>query len=124
MNWGAWLTSEATQGFNLYEVDSASLWDMTRSLWDMTRSPPQIADPAIIKITSGTINDPDPPDNSDAAELVSVIPPHGTEMLIAVAKDARIGALYRLDLCVVACDGCADRKIRMCDCVVIVIAEC
>jgi hypothetical protein len=33
---------------------------MTRSLWDMTRSPPQIADPSIIKITSGTENDPDP----------------------------------------------------------------
>jgi hypothetical protein len=79
MNWRAWLTSEATQGFNLYEVDWASLWDMTRSLWDMTRSPPQIADPSIIKITSGTENDPDPPDNSDVADLVSVMPPYGAQ---------------------------------------------
>jgi hypothetical protein len=94
------------------------------SLWDMGTSPPQIADPAIIKITSGMINDPDPPDNSDVADLVSVMPPYGTQTLIAVAKDARVGALYRLDLCVVACDGCAGRKIRMCDCVVIAIAEC
>src|SRR5262249_43975822 len=104
-------------GFNLYEVHSSSLWDMGKS-------PPQTANPAIIKITSGMINDPDPPDNSDVADLVSVMPPYGTQTLIAVAKDARVGALYRLDLCVVACDGCAGRKIRMCDCVVIAIAKC
>jgi hypothetical protein len=117
MNWRAWLTSESAQGFNLYEVHSASLWDMTRS-------PPQIANPAVIKITSGTENDPDPPDNSDVAALISVLPPFGTKTLIAVSPNARIGRLFKLELCVVACDGCAGRKIRQCDCIAIAIQEC
>jgi len=81
LNWRAWLSSEATQGFNLYEVYSASLWDMGKS-------PPLIADPDIIKITSGTADDPDPPDNSDAADLVALRPPFGTQVLIAVSRFA------------------------------------
>jgi hypothetical protein len=117
MNWRAWLTSESAQGFNMYEVHSAALWDMGRS-------PPRIADPDIIKITSGTANDPDIPDNSAAAALVSVLPPYGTQALVEVSRDARIGQQFKLEICVVACDGCAGRKIRMCDCVVVVVAEC
>ena len=62
MNWRAWLTSESVQGFNLYEVYSASLWDMGKSA-------PQIANPAVIKITSGTENDPDPPDKIGRAHV-------------------------------------------------------
>ena len=87
LNWRAWLTSEAVQGFNLYAVAQASLWDMTKS-------PPQIADANIIKITSGTVNDPDPPDNSDAADLFALRPPFGAQTLISVSQNARIGQFH------------------------------
>lgn len=61
---------------------------------------------------------------SDTGSDVSVIPPFATQTLIEVSKDATIGAQYRLSICLMACDGCDGRKMRMCDCVVIVIAEC
>jgi hypothetical protein len=79
----------------------------------MGKSPPQITNPDIIKITSGTEKDPDPPDNGDAADLVALRPPFGTQTLISVSKDARIGQQFKLDICVVVCDGCAGRKTSM-----------
>ena len=56
-------------------------------------------------------------------EVISLMPPCATQVLIEAAPGATIGAQYRLSLCLVARD-CEGRRIKMRDCVVIVIAEC
>lgn len=115
LNWATWVDS--TQ-YNIYSVDEATLYDMSES-------PPVPADPDVIKITTG-INGSDPAvvDNADAADLVKVIPPYGTNLMISVARDAVIGKQYKLTVCVLACSGCDPGKLRQCDCVVITVAEC
>lgn len=115
LNWGAWIDS--VPGYSLNTVAEATLYDMTVV-------PPAPADEDIIHITSGIgLGDDPPPDNADGAGFVGLIPPYGTQVLIAVSNDARIGAQYRLTICMIARD-CDGRKIRQCDCVVITIAEC
>lgn len=113
LSWERWLNS--VPGYQLNTVAEASLYDMTQS-------PPVPADDTVIKITSG-IPGNDPTDNADAAGLVGLVPPFGSQVLIEAAKTAVIGAQYRLSICMIARD-CDGRKIRQCDCVVIVIAEC
>lgn len=113
MQWATWLDS--VPGYALNAVASASLWDMTTS-------PPQPANPDVIKVVSGGGADEEP-DNSEVKSLVGLIPPYGTQVLIEASADAEIGAQYKLEICLVARD-CDGRKIRQCDCVVIVIAEC
>lgn len=117
LRWDQWLSSDALQGFQLFGVASASLFDMGKA-------PPAPADPDIIKVLTGKVGDPDPPDNSDVAKLISMLPPNAMSLLIAASKDAPISSQYKLDLCAVACDGCEGRKITMCDCVAITIQEC
>lgn len=115
IDWGQWLNSLQGLGYQIDSVASASLLDPTENM--------EPADPDVIKVVSGRNTDPDPPDNSDVAGLISLAPPYGTVALIEVAPDARIGAQYKLDICCVAHD-CDGRKIRKCDCVVITVAEC
>jgi hypothetical protein len=114
MNWAMWIDS--VPGFAANAVVEASLYDMTVN-------PPAPADPTKIKVVSGTGDDPDPPDNSDVASLIALIPPYGTQAFVEVSDDATIGAQYRLNICLVARD-CDGHKIRQCDCVVLVVAEC
>src|SRR5215471_6117480 len=108
MDWSGWLAK--VPGFNLNMVESASLWDMSKA-------PPVIADPAKIKLLSGT-DDDETPDNDDGAHFVSLIPPCAGQVLVEAAPNLAIGGQYKLDLCVVARD-CDGRRIRKCDCVVI-----
>jgi len=115
-DWSAWLQSDSMQGFNLYEIASAQLLDVTRT-------PMLPADPKIIKVVRNT-QDPDPPDNSDVKGLIDIVPPYGMRLMIEAAPDAPIGRQFKLDFCAVACDGCEGRKARMCDCIVITIQEC
>src|SRR5262245_1194497 len=115
IDWSRWIAS--LPGYVANCIDTASLWDMTLAV-------PAPADPAIIKMTSGQESaDPDPPDNSDVADLISLVPPSAVQVLISASEQAKIGAQYRLSLCLSARD-CDGRRIRMCDCVVITIAEC
>lgn len=114
LNWGTWIDS--VPGYQVNKIDSLSLIDVSLT-------PPQPADPDIIKVVSGKGDDPDPPDNGDAADLAGLIPPYGTQVLIEVGATARIGAQYKLNICMIARD-CDGRKIRQCDCVVITVAEC
>lgn len=114
LNWGRWIDS--VPGYQLNTIDEVSLFDMSLT-------PPQPADPAVIKVVSGKGDDPDPPDNSAAKGLAGLIPPYGTQVLIEAGATARIGAQYKLNICLIARD-CDGRKIRQCDCVVITIAEC
>jgi hypothetical protein len=115
MNWGAWIESLQGLEYRLDSILALSLLDPAENM--------QAADAGIIKIISGRDGDPDPPDNTEAAQLASLAPPYGVQVLIEVAPDARIGAQYKLDICVGAHD-CDGRKIRQCSCVVITIAEC
>lgn len=116
INWANWI--EGNPGFNMSEVARSDLYDMT------TGPRPFIADPDIMKVTSGIADrDPDPPDNSDVAKLITKVPPYGTMAIIEAGPDAPIGAGYKLDICLVAHD-CAGRMIRQCECVGITVAEC
>jgi hypothetical protein len=104
-------------GFTMYGVASAALMDMTVH-------PPQPADENDIRVVSGTGDDPVPPDNSDVKGLVHLLPHYAaTQIMVMVAPDARIGSQYRLNVCATARD-CDGRKATMCDCVMVVIAEC
>src|SRR5262245_13240735 len=114
MDWSPWVTSAL--GCQINKVD-------TEPSWDMNVSPPAPAPPGVIKIVSGMSGDPEPPNNSEAAALLGLIPPYGVQALIEVGEGAAIGAQYRLSLCLIARD-CDGRKIKQCDCVVITIAEC
>lgn len=113
LNWATWLDS--VPGFQVNAVDEATLFDMTVN-------PPAPADPAKIKVVFDR-DDPDPPDNSDVASLVQLIPPYGTQTFVQVSDDATIGTQYRLNICLVARD-CGGHPIRQCGCVVLVVAEC
>jgi hypothetical protein len=114
LDWSRWLAS--VPGYNINEVKSAALMDMTVN-------PPVPADAAVIKIVSGMGDDPDPPDNNDAADLVGLIPPTATQALFEVAPDAAIGKQFRFNIAVTARD-CDGRKITMQDCVMVVVAQC
>lgn len=114
IDWSQWLTS--VPDYRLKAVLEASLIDMGER-------PPVPADADVIKIVSGMGDDPDPPDNADAGKLVNVVPPYHTHVLLEAARDAEVGSLYRLNICVQAMD-CDGRKLRHCDCVVVAIAEC
>src|SRR5215471_16758638 len=89
MDWSRWLGSVSS--FNLYAIESASLWDMTRA-------PPTIADPQRIWLASGLDDDEDR-DNDDAAHFVSIIPPCSAMVLVEAGMTARIGDQYKLDVC-------------------------
>jgi len=102
-------------GYNLNAVESASLWDMNKA-------PPAVADPDVIKVISG-LDDSETPDNEHAEDFISISPPCAAQAVIEAAPDARIGSQYKLDICFIARD-CDGRKIRLCDCIVITIAEC
>lgn len=117
LNWASEVDSTEPP-FAVYSVDEASLYDMSES-------PPVPANPDVIKISTG-IGGTDPPviDNSDAASLVKIRPPYGTNLMITVAPDAMIGKQYKLTICVLACSGCDPGKSRWCDCVVLRVAEC
>lgn len=114
INWANWI--ENTPGFAIDSIYSASLSDPANAM--------EPADPDVIKVTTGIRGgDPDPPDNSDVADLISLVPPFGTLVLFEAAPDARLGAQYKLDLCLIAHD-CDGRRIRQCQCLVLVVAEC
>src|SRR5262245_43954439 len=87
MDWSPWIAS--VPGYNINKVDTAALWDMNVS-------PPVPSNPNVIKIVSGQSDDPDTPDNSEAAALLGLIPPYGVQALIEVGEGAQIGFQYRL----------------------------
>src|SRR5215475_6097313 len=87
-DWTGWLQSDSMQGFNLFEIASAQLLDVTRT--------PMIpADPAIIKIVRNT-QDPAPPNNGDVKGLIDLVPPSGMRFMIEAAPDAPIGKQFKL----------------------------
>jgi hypothetical protein len=114
LDWSRWLAS--VPGYNLNAVASAALLDMNVN-------PPAPANPAEIAVVSGQGDDPDPPDNSDVAELVSLMPPTVTQALFSVGADTAIGRMYRFNIAVTARD-CDGRKITMQDCVMVVVQQC
>jgi hypothetical protein len=114
MDWSRWLAS--VPGYNLSSVASAALMDMTVN-------PPVPANATEIKVVSGMGDDPEPPDNGNAAALVGLIPPVGTQTLFEVDSNTPIGKQYRFNIAVTARD-CDGRKITMQDCVMVVIAQC
>jgi hypothetical protein len=94
------------------------------SLWDMNANPVVPADPSIIRLTpDGISNDEEESDNEDVADQITIEPPWFTTALVRVAKGAIIGRQYRLNICVALRD-CRPRELEICDCYVIVIAEC
>jgi hypothetical protein len=114
LDWSRFLAS--VPGYNLNAVMSAALLDMNVN-------PPVPANPAEIAIVSGQGDDPDPPDNSDAAELVSLMPPQFTQAMFQVGADTPIGRMYRFNIAVTARD-CDGRKATMQDCVIVVVQQC
>lgn len=141
-DWSSWINSEGVQGYTIVSVASASLTDPSNGF-----AP---ADPNIIKVTTGipapvlaalrrkarkkrdatgveTFEDDGEEENpnEDATDYVSLLPQNnGIQVLIEASPDARLGAQFKLDACLTACDGCGGRLIRQCGCVVITIAEC
>jgi hypothetical protein len=113
MDWTQWLTS--VPGYGLNAVESATLWDVGKA-------PPVVADPAKIKIVSGT-DDDETPDNDDAALFVSLIPPCAAQVLVEAAPNVPLGQQFKFDICIIARD-CDGRRLRKCDCVVITMQEC
>jgi hypothetical protein len=114
LDWSRWLAS--VPGYNLNAVASAALLDMNVN-------PPAPASPTEIAVVSGQGDDPEPPDNSDVAGLVSLMPPTVTQALFSVDADTAIGRMYRFNIAVTARD-CDGRKITMQDCVMVVVQQC
>jgi len=108
---------DSLSGYVLHSVAVAELLDMHTT-------PPQPADPEMIKITTGiAADDPEDPDNSDVADLIAIIPPVATQAIIEVGEDTPINRQFRLNIAVNARD-CDGHVITLRDCFVIVIAEC
>jgi hypothetical protein len=114
LDWSRWLAS--VPGYNLNAVTSAALLDMNVN-------PPAPANPDEIAVVSGQGDDPEPPDNSDTADLIALQPPTVTQALFAVAPETPVGRMYRFNIAVTARD-CDGRKITMQDCVMVVVQQC
>jgi len=111
IDWRPWLATLA--GYSLSAIEQAALFDVNVN-------PPVPADPEEIALVSGF--DSDPPANGGAPGYTQIIGGFATGNIIKAGPNATVGRVYRLDITVVATDGCG-RKAKACECVSINIVQ-